>query len=107
MTDTATKIEAAGFIVCSDEAIWATGATEDVAWFEFLCEMDGNQITLLNALDDSADQLGSWARRDAFRVVPASAALLAKVASQGGDIAWGRVGGVRCTWEEEEKVNAA
>lgn len=73
----------AGFIATdrSQTAIYGTGTTADEAIADALREIQPDDRY------SAAD----------FVAVPASAALLAQVASVGGAISWGSVGGVACT----------
>jgi hypothetical protein len=80
-----TNIEVAGYIVHTDEAIFGVGDTRESAWADAVRFLDPE-----SGEDDST-----------LHVKPATAALLAEVADQGGNIAWVTVSGVACTLAEE------
>ena len=95
-----TNIQHGGYVVCNNEAIYGVGATSDAAWTDLRAQMDAASITLLADDDDSGEQLGSWCRASDFTIRSASAALIAKVQREGGNIAWDYVGGVACICDE-------
>ena len=92
---------AAGYIVHNDNAIWGVGATADAAWEDFRAGMREAGVVILTTDQDADEQLGSWTREGDYTIRPATAALLAEVAARGGAIAWGEIGRVACTIEEE------
>lgn len=98
MTTTTTTIFAAGYIVQDNDgiAIYGYGLTADEAW---AMVVDGVRH-FHNRVGD--DVTAEEARHTQFKTLPASANLLALVADRGGAIAWGMVGGIACTCEEEE-----
>lgn len=62
---------------------------------------------VIHGIGYSRSEAGDDARRwldehDGLRTLPATAALLARIADHGGNTAWGRIGGVACTVAEEE-----
>ena len=79
-----TKILAAGLIISDIEetTIYGAGDAVDAAW--------------LAVLD-----------RNLYTASPASAALIAQVVVEGGEIAWAIVNGVACTVDEAEESDAA
>ena len=81
------SVEAAGYVVVQEHyAIFGYGITQEAAWAE---------------AEEWADlEDGEWP--EDFACYPATAALLAEVEARGGDIPYGRVGGVCCTLIEEE-----
>jgi len=85
------KIEAAGYMIqdIQGNAIFGIGETVDEAWAMVL-DAYGNDI----APDEACETQ--------FKTYGATAALMAQVKAQGGDIAWGVVRGVGCTVAEEE-----
>lgn len=84
----------------SDYAIFGAGSTETEAWAQVV---DGvGNFTDFAGNDITADE----ARDTQFSCHPATAALLAQVASEGGAIAWGVVDGIACTIDEEAAANA-
>lgn len=97
-----TTIEPVGYMIQDKDgyAIHGIGATMADAWTEVVdavgafMDRDGNQIPADEAFDAQ------------FEAYPATAALLAQVAAEGGAIAWGLVQGVACTVDEEESANA-
>lgn len=100
-------IEHAGFIVTNNEAIWGFGPTADAAWQDFLNGMASARVRVVDEpteadLDDGAN----WTREGDYTIRSASAALLRKVETHGGAIAWSHRNGVCCTREEEEGVEA-
>ena len=97
-------IEAAGYVVSHNEAVWATGATADKAWAEFQRAMDEANVALLGDDDDSGDQSGSWTRASDYTIHPASAALISDIETKGGDIGWRIANGVACTVDEAGDV---
>lgn len=95
-----TSIKAAGFIVMTAEAIFGSGRTEAEAATDAKSWVDienRNQIPS-SVTDDDANIL----MHGGFAMVAATEALIQQVEEKGGDIAWGLVGGVACTCEEEE-----
>ncbi len=92
------KIEAAGYMIqdIQGNAIFGIGETVDEAWAMVLDGVGtfhdayGNDI----APDEACETQ--------FKTYGATAALMAQVKAQGGDIAWGVVRGVGCTVAEEE-----
>ena len=78
-------------------AIYGTGATIDGAWKQVmdLCDRPVNGLTGEPVSDDE------WFAR--FKVMGATAALIAEVESEGGNIAWCyNTDGVACTVAEAE-----
>lgn len=75
-------------------AIFGVGATVDEAWQQVmdLCERPRNSSTGEPVSDDE------WF--DDFRVRGATAALVAQVKREGGNIAWGYINGAACTVDE-------
>lgn len=81
----------AGYIVADNNGtIWAVGETVDAALDYAAAELTGPDGTW--AADDVVDA--------GYRVLSASTALLARVESHGGDIAWHNLGGVAVTQAE-------
>ena len=106
---TQTSIKDSGFIVSDDTCIWGRGATADAAWADMLREMAMARIEVLSDAEADAHENendGNWTRASSFTTQPASAALLAEVEARGGNIAWGDVGGVACTRDEENGEDA-
>lgn len=96
-----TTIHAAGYIVCNNEAIWGYGKTENEAWNSFLAEMKhGGVEVVTEPTEAQLDNGGNWTRESDYRIRAASAALLAAVYQQGGDIPWYICNGVCCTGVE-------
>lgn len=97
--------EAAGYIVHDNEGVvHGYGASADAAWDDMLQTMAQSGIAVLPAAADSTLQLGAWTRENGLKILPATAALLALIESDGGDCTWGRatIGGVACTQAEEQ-----
>ena len=98
--ETMTKtIKSAGYMVTDTQktAIYGVGETVDEAWAQVVAEADDETFE---------DQDGNAISQDvifekSYRAQAASAALIAKVNAEGGDLAWGEVGGVACTTGEE------
>lgn len=86
MADT---IEAAGYIAHNGLAILGAGKTPREAWDSFSDVLDDPEYPG----DDGGDGI---------EFSPASAALLAQVAAEGGCISWREVDGVQCTLDEVE-----
>lgn len=92
-----------GYVVTNDDAIWSASDTADAAWAQFLADMKSSGVTLLrDDQDEVADSDGPWTRASGYKLISASAALLAEVDDRGGNIAWRTVGGVACTLTEAE-----
>ena len=113
-----TTIESAGFIVLDNELIHGTGTTAQAAWDDLLNTMiqanihmidDRKYRTAEQEADDEAiqDAGGSWTKASGFRILPASAALLAQIDTHGGNLAWTYVSGVCCTVEEVDALDDA
>lgn len=96
------NVQHAGYVVTGNDAVWGTGHSADAAWDDFLREMESCDVVLLSDDDDSYEQLGSWARERDFTIRSASAALLAKVAGDGGNCGWRVRGGIACTIAEDD-----
>ena len=83
----------AGYVIYDSEetAIFGAGASVDDAWQQVmeLCDRPRNFFTGEPVSDDE------WF--EDFRVRGATAALIAQVESEGGNIAWGYLAGVACT----------
>lgn len=93
-----TSLQSAGYVVSdiNGEVIYGMGETVDEAMVEVrdvclpIIGFDGEEIPEEEALEKH------------FKVWPATAALMDAVRDSGGAIAWGHVGRVACTVEEEE-----
>ena len=85
-----TNLTSAGYVTQDKDgyAIWATGSTVSEA----------EAATAEIAMD--GDLSG-------FNTYPATAALIAKVEAEGGQIGWDIVSGIACTREEAEEAEAA
>jgi hypothetical protein len=92
----------AGFIVSDDTAIWGTGATRDAAWADMLDNMSKVNIRVLTDGEEKAHEFESVTKAAGFQVKPATAALIAEVENNGGQFAWGEIGGIACTRDEED-----
>ncbi len=97
-----TTIQAAGYIVTNNEAIWGTGKTADEAWADFLRGMSEARVTVLLPSEDMPEEGGSYTRADDYQIKPATTALLAEIEGKGGNIGWRMRGGVACTRDEAE-----
>lgn len=95
-------IRAAGFVVVDDAAIWGAGLTEEKAWAEVREGMRLARIPHESEVDTEDTYCPRYWSEDRFEVHEATAALLKLVDECGGDIAWGQVGDVCCTVQEEE-----
>lgn len=97
---TTTTITAAGYIAqdVGGYAIAAIGATAEEARAEVIRECGPWEDRDGNSVDAEHPEFGVDAK---FIILPASAALIAQVKSEGGAIAWGVVDGIACTREEE------
>lgn len=95
-------IEAAGYMIQDNQgnAIFGIGATVDEAW---AMVVDGVG-TFFDAYGN--DILADQAYETQFKTYGASAALMAQVKAEGGEIAWGVVRGVGCTVAEKEFATA-
>lgn len=94
-----------GFIVADKEGnlIEGFGDTEANAWADAKRTLDMANITLIEDGEEEPEEPGDWMLETDLIIHPATAALLAEVATRGGSLAWSIVGGVACTrWEEEE-----
>lgn len=97
-----TTLTCAGYIVCDNEAIWGYGETEDKAWADMV---DGMHKASIDVVDEYSDPDGDRAGEtlaSLFKIVPASAALIADVERRGGSIAWRTRDGIACTKDEDE-----
>jgi len=91
-------ISAAGYIIQDKQgaAIYGAGKTVDEAWAEVVegCapfhDAFGNEIDADTAYEQN------------FKTYGATADLLAQIEKRGGAIAWGIIGAVACTTEEED-----
>ena len=94
-----TDLEAAGYIIQDKQgnAIYGAGATVDEAWQQVI---DGC-APFFDAYGNEIDEGEAFTRN--FKTYGATAALLAKVEAEGGDIAWDIVRGVACTREQGEQ----
>lgn len=95
MTKTLT---AAGYMIqdIHGNAIFGIGETADEAW---AMVVDG----VGTFFDRVGEEISSdEARENQFKTYSATEALINQVKSHGGDIAWGKIGGVACTIEEQE-----
>ena len=99
---TLSTIQAVGFVISNNEAIWGYGPTADPAWNSFRAEVTMGGVTILGDGDDSGDQYGSWTREAGHRCLSASADLLTAVETRGGNLSWATANGVACTREEFE-----
>ena len=95
---TTTTLKSDGYMIQDNQgnAIFGIGETVDEAW-----------AMVVDGVGHFFDAYGNDIPEDKafetqFRVYGATAALMAKVAAEGGAIAWGEIGGVACTREEEE-----
>lgn len=88
MTNTTTTTECAGYVVTNDVAIWGVGTTAEAAWTDFLAGMDAANITVLDDDEEVPEHGGDWTRESGFEICPATAALIAQVEAEGGDISW-------------------
>jgi len=98
-----TKIlTAAGYMIqdLQGNAIFGVGATVDEAWAQVVDAVGTFHGPMGNEI--SADE----AYQTQFKTFGATQALLDKVAAEGGNIAWGVIGGVGCTRDEAEEVDA-
>lgn len=80
----------------SEYAIHGYGPTPEAAWQMVVTEARGDFGTNPYGEPLTADEAFA-----AYRVLPASEALISEVQSIGGAIAWGKIGGVACTVAEE------
>lgn len=99
---TLSTIQAAGFVIANNEAIWGYGPTADAAWASFQDEMKTGGVAILADGEDSSDMDGSWTRESDYRCSPASAAFLAEIETVGGNLSWDVANGVTCTPAESE-----
>ena len=91
----ANTIAPAGFIVVGDdEEIWGIGPTRDAAWANLEFEMRMTGITLLEDAAEIPEDGGDYTRASNFKILPATAALIAEVERKGCAVAWDAVGGV-------------
>jgi hypothetical protein len=97
-------ITAASYVVCNNEAIWGVGETEDMAWTDFVRQMENANILIVSWGGEPPDDGSAWTRGHDYRVRPATAALLAQVEAEGGNIGWREAGGVACTVAESEEA---
>ncbi len=79
-----------GYIIADDVAIYATGSTESEARSDYL-QWTKEEFTT----EPEHGALGNGAT-----IQPATEALIAQVASEGGCIAWDTVDGIACTTDE-------
>jgi hypothetical protein len=99
---TYSTIQAAGFIIADDAAIWGAGVTEDAAWADLRNGMKLARVPHDSEVDmEDTYRPRSWSE-DRFTVIPATAALLARVEECGGAISYGMVGDIACTTDEED-----
>ena len=99
-TTTATKITAAGYIAqdVGGYAIAAIGATAEEVRAEVIRECGPWEDRDGTTVDADHPEFGVDAK---FVFLPATAALIAQVETDGGEIAWGVVHGIACTRDEE------
>lgn len=92
-------IKSAGYMITDVQgtAIYGVGETVDEAWAEVVAEADPDTFEDQDGNEVSHDEVFE----KSYRAQAASAALIAKVNAEGGDLAWGEVGGVACTTDEE------
>ena len=95
MTDTDTIISA-GYIITDGTLIHGSGLTSVAAWDSARECLEMARVTLLGD-DDDTEQHGSWMRLSDLRCHPATAALIDKVDTAGGDVSWSRRDGIACT----------
>ena len=102
MTDNST-MTAAGYVVVDNEAIWGLGETADAAWADMVDGMSRAGVSVVDEFetDDRGDYPDQTLASN-FKIVPATAALLALVEAHGGAIAWRQCDGVACTKAEYE-----
>lgn len=99
-------ITAAGFIVCSNEAIWGVGTTSDEAWNSFAKLMADNHTTIVAENDEAPDEPCTWVYERDYKIRPATEKLMTAVMYKGGNVAWDVARGVCCTVEEFEASEA-
>jgi hypothetical protein len=96
----------AGFIIANDAAVWGIGTTEDAAWTDLRNGMKLARIPHDSEVDmEDTYRPRSWSE-DQFTVLPATAALIARIAERGGMIDYATVGGIGCTTDEENALDA-
>jgi hypothetical protein len=77
---------AVAFAVMDDDAIWGNGPTPETAWIDWA---------------EWVDPPPPHSKREDFKCVPITAALLAELDERGGDIVWETLpSGTVCTVEE-------
>lgn len=86
-----TTLKTAGFVIAGPNAIMAIGPTLEAAIAKF-----NDDIGALTEDDLGRPQDGR------HYALPATAALLAQVEREGGDIGWSEVDGIGCTLEEAD-----
>jgi hypothetical protein len=100
----AQTLAAAGFAIFNDTCIWATGETAEMAWSSLNREMAPDRITVVDENSLETDEMIDRNLRSSFTCSPATPALLAEIELRGRNIAWGNVGGVACTIDEQGAV---
>jgi hypothetical protein len=93
----------AGYVVIDNEfVIWGYGPTVDAAWTDTVHTLLLAGVHLISENEDVPDpeQGVSWCRDSDLRTRPATAALLIRVNTCGGTVAWDERNGVACTPEE-------
>ena len=81
-------IEAAGYIITNETAIWGFGDTKEAAWANFLDELSAAGVQIVEReFDDMPSEIRTEAQLDMeFSIEPATADLIATVQSRGGAI---------------------
>lgn len=97
------KIEASGYIIQDKQgnAIYGTGSTVVEAWAQVVAEAGPFMDAYGNEKDDER------AFVEDFKAYGATAALIAKVKTEGGAIAWDVVRGIACVPGEADDADDA
>lgn len=97
------KIEAAGYMIqdIQGNAIYGVGETVDEAW---AMVVDG-AAPFFNRVGDVISNDEAYETQ--FKTYGATKSLIDRVMERGGAIAWGKIGGVACTEEEEQAFDDA
>lgn len=96
------KLEASGFIIADESAIFGVGLTQEAAWADLKRGMTLAHIPHQSEVDTYDTYCPKYWHEDNFTVLPATAALLADVEAHGGSIGFALVQGIACTGDEEE-----